>query len=88
MAITKRHGIPKCTLSRILKDLEKIEKAYNSSAFAPGRKRMHLANHEGPEKALFLWFKCARSSNLPVIGPILEENARHHTPNGNLRLQI
>lgn len=75
-AIAKRHGIPKCTLSRILKDREKIQKAYNSGAFTPGRKRMRLADHEDLEKALFLWFKRARSSNLPVTGPILEEKAR------------
>ncbi|KAH6922941.1 hypothetical protein HPB50_020280 [Hyalomma asiaticum] len=75
-AIAKRHGIPKCTLSRILKDREKLEKAYNSGAFTPGRKRMRLADHEDLEKALFLWFKRARSSNLPVTGPILEEKAR------------
>ncbi|KAG0444191.1 hypothetical protein HPB47_014067, partial [Ixodes persulcatus] len=57
----------------ILKDGGKIEKAYNSGAFAPGRKRMRQADHKGLEKALFLRFKRARSSNLPVIWPILEE---------------
>ncbi|KAH6945741.1 hypothetical protein HPB50_009736 [Hyalomma asiaticum] len=75
-AIAKGHGIPKCTLSRILKDREKIEKAYNSGAFTPGRKRMRLADCEDLKKALFLWFKRARSSTLPVTGPILEKKAR------------
>ncbi|KAG0416196.1 hypothetical protein HPB47_006620 [Ixodes persulcatus] len=74
--LVDRHGIPKCTLSRILKDGDKIEKAYNSGAFAPGKKRMRLADHEGLKKGLFPWFKRAQSSNLPVNGPILEEKAR------------
>ncbi|KAM7306822.1 tigger transposable element-derived protein 4-like [Ixodes scapularis] len=38
---------------------------------------MRLADHKGLEKALFLWFKRDRSSNLPVTGPILEEKARN-----------
>lgn len=65
---------------RILKDGEKIEKAYNSTTFAPGRKRMRLADHKGLEKALFLWFKRAQSSSLPVTGPISEEKARDIAP--------
>ncbi|KAH7955377.1 hypothetical protein HPB52_000799 [Rhipicephalus sanguineus] len=37
---------------------------------------MRLVDHKSREKALFLWFKCARSSNIPVTWPILEEKAR------------
>ncbi|KAH6948543.1 hypothetical protein HPB50_025039 [Hyalomma asiaticum] len=68
-AIAKRHAVPKCTLLR-------IEKVYNSSAFAPCRKRICLADYEGLEEVFFLWFKHARSSNLPVTRLVLEENAR------------
>ncbi|KAH7954288.1 hypothetical protein HPB49_017278 [Dermacentor silvarum] len=44
----------------------------NASRFA---KRPREAAHPELEKVLLLWLMCARSSNLPVSGPILWEKA-------------
>ncbi|KAG0413953.1 hypothetical protein HPB47_008884 [Ixodes persulcatus] len=82
-AIAKRHGIPKCTLSRILKDGDKIEKAYNSGAFAPGKKRMRPATHKGLEKVLFLWFKACPKLQPSSDWAYFGEGKRNRTPDGH-----
>ena len=59
-----------------MKNKEKILKAVESSSYLPERKRLRTAAHTDIEKALLLWFKQARSLNVPVSGPILQMKAR------------
>ncbi|KAH6946260.1 hypothetical protein HPB50_012475 [Hyalomma asiaticum] len=47
----------------------------NVSRFAPDRKRLREAAYLDLENGVLLWLKCARSSNLPINGPILREKA-------------
>lgn len=75
--IAKEFGIPKSTLSTILKNKEKLYQAIAAGTVTPTQKtkRMRLAKHEDVEAELFTWFKSVRSANLPISGPIIQEKA-------------
>uniref|UniRef100_A0A6M2CPI1 Putative tick transposon n=1 Tax=Rhipicephalus microplus TaxID=6941 RepID=A0A6M2CPI1_RHIMP len=79
-----RSGLPKTkvakkyiltsTLSRIWKGGEKIEGTVKNETFTATQ--MRTTPYEQLEKVHFLWFKCARSFNLAISEPILEQQAR------------
>lgn len=71
--VALKYGIAKSTLTTLLKAKDKLQN--NASRFAPDRKRLGEVAYPDLGKALLLWFKRARSSNLPVSGPILREKA-------------
>ena len=69
--ICKKHSIPNSTLSTILKDREKLQKAREDSKFCPTTKKMKLCSHEELEEAVFLWFRQARAMHVPLSGPVI-----------------
>ncbi|KAH8027540.1 hypothetical protein HPB51_007090 [Rhipicephalus microplus] len=71
--VALKYGITKSTLTTILKAKDKLQN--NASRFAPDRKRLREAAYPDLENAVLLWLKRARSSNLPINGPILREKA-------------
>ncbi|KAH8034210.1 hypothetical protein HPB51_021880 [Rhipicephalus microplus] len=71
--VALKYGITKSTLTTILKAKDKLHN--NASRFAPDRKRLREAAYPDLENAVLLWLKRARSSNLPINGPILREKA-------------
>lgn len=78
--ICKEFNIANSTLSTFLRDRQKIEAAASSSTFQLQRKRMRVCcekdrGREKIEEGLFVWFKQARASGLPVSGPIICEKA-------------
>lgn len=73
--IAAKYGIPRSTLSTILKNRYKIEAACVSNKFEPNRKRMRLAKNEDVEIALMKWISEIRSKNTPLTGDILQEKA-------------
>jgi transposase-like protein len=76
MDIAKDFGVPPNTLSTWLKNnKDSIIKAFESSSFGPATKKMRTADFPDVEKALDLWFRDARSSSIPVSGPILKSRA-------------
>ena len=64
-------GLPKSTVSTILKNKAKLRDVYENSKFELERKRILAAVYGDIEEALFTWFKQPRSMNIPVSGPIL-----------------
>ena len=74
--IAKKFEIPANTLSTWLKSKDKIIESYESSEFGPSTKKMRTAMYPEVEKALDLWFKEARSQNIPISGPILQVKAK------------
>lgn len=69
--IAKKYGIPKTTLSSIIKAKEKI---FNVEA-APNKKRSREAKFPNLEAALVAWLKKMRGKNIPIDGKILKEQA-------------
>ena len=59
-----------------MKNKEKTLEAYESSSFAPQRKRLQTAAHSDVEDALLIWFKQAQSLNVPISGSFLQMKAR------------
>ena len=74
-AICRKHRIPISTLSTILDNREKTEKAKGESRFLQNTKKMKHASHEDMEAAWFARFKQAHTLNVLVSGPILMEKA-------------
>ncbi|KAG0411112.1 hypothetical protein HPB47_011753 [Ixodes persulcatus] len=74
--IAKKFGVPKSMLSRILKNKRKIEYAVKLGSFMTDHMWMRTTAYSKIEDVLLLWFKRARSANLPINGPLLEEKAR------------
>ena len=73
-AIAEKYGLPKSTLSTILKDREKI---LNAAASGSGNKskRFRSAKYEDVETLLLEWFNHMRASNVPLSGPIIQSKA-------------
>ncbi|GFS21054.1 tigger transposable element-derived protein 4 [Elysia marginata] len=69
--ICKKHIIPNSTLSTILKDKEKLQKACDDSKFRPSIKKTKLCSHEELEDAVFAWFRQAMAMNVPLSGPVV-----------------
>ncbi|GFS03176.1 tigger transposable element-derived protein 4 [Elysia marginata] len=70
----KKHSIPNSTLSMILKDTEKLQKACDDSKFRPATKETKLCSHEGLEDAVFAWFRQAMAMNVSLSlmsGPLV-----------------
>ena len=67
----KKHSIPNSTLSTILKDREKLQKACEDSKFLPTTKKMKLCSNEELEEAVFFWFRQARAMNVSLSGPVI-----------------
>ena len=51
-------------------------------------KRCRGANHDEIEKKILDWFRKARSKNIPVTGPMLQEKARQIAEAGSIGLRI
>ncbi|GFS02942.1 tigger transposable element-derived protein 6 [Elysia marginata] len=69
--ICKKHNIPNSTLSTILKDREKLQKAHDDSKFRPATKKMIFCSHEVLEDAVFAWLCQAMVMNVPLSGPVV-----------------
>nr|XP_037280355.1 tigger transposable element-derived protein 6-like [Rhipicephalus microplus] len=69
-------GVAPSTVATILKDRQNILELHRGSQLAPSRKRLRLGNFQEVDAAVLTWFKDARSQNVPVSGPMLQEKAR------------
>ena len=66
--ICREFGLPKSSLSTILKDRSKLD-------LAPTRKRARSSKRSDVDEAVLIWFKQALSSGVPVSGPLLKTKA-------------
>ena len=68
-------GVPKNTLSTLIKNKDKIINNFESAKFEPQRKRARTAQFEDVEEAIHKWFVNTRAQNMPVRGPIIRTQA-------------
>ncbi|XP_049832915.1 tigger transposable element-derived protein 4-like [Schistocerca gregaria] len=73
-AIAEQFGIPKSTLSTIIKNREKI---INAAASGSGNKskRLRTAKYEDIETLLLEWFNHMRASNIPLTVPVIQSKS-------------
>lgn len=71
----EKFGIPKSTLSTIIKNKDKIDEAV-ALGLTNSTKRLRKPMLEDVEKELLKWFKKARDSNIPLSGALVREKAR------------
>ena len=74
--ICREFDLPSSTLYTILKEKEKIMKAHNNGDFDRDCKKLRTADFADVDNALIIWFKQARSQQVPISGPILMEKAK------------
>ena len=68
--ICREFGLPKSSLSTILKDRSKLD-----LDLAPTRKSAQSLKHSDVDEAVLIWFKQVLSSGVPVSGPLLKTKA-------------
>ncbi|XP_060867267.1 tigger transposable element-derived protein 6-like [Metopolophium dirhodum] len=73
--IAEKFGIPKSTLSTIIKNKDKIDEAVALGS-TNSTKRLRKPMLEDVEKELLKWFKKARDSNIPLSGALVREKAK------------
>ena len=73
--ISEKYGVDVSTISKLLKNREKIEEQFQSSTVPTSSKRLRLSPYDSLEQGLLKWFKQTRASLLPVSGPLLAEIA-------------
>ena len=64
----------KTQIQRILQQKDKIKAAYEANQ-SDSRKRKHLAQFDDIDGAVYHWYKLARQHQVPVNGPMLQEEA-------------
>lgn len=73
-SVAEAYGIPRSTLSTLLKNKEDIR--VKAAEKRQGTCRARAPAFEKIEKALYTWFLDVRARNLPVDGPMLIEKAK------------
>ena len=66
---------PKCSVSTIWSQREKLREKWLKVGGPGGAKRFRLSTHEEMAAALMTWFTQQRSKNIPISGPSLLEKA-------------
>ena len=74
--VAKEFSVAKSTVSLLCFKKSMIRKAVESQKFSPHRKNVRGAKHKDIEEALLLWFKQARTMNVPISGPILQAKTK------------
>lgn len=74
--VCKEHGMALSTIATILRNRRKIMKLRRGSQLAPTRKRLRHGNYQKVDAAVLMWFKDARSQDVLVSGPMLQEKAQ------------
>ena len=74
-AVSRKHSIPKQTLSGWMKEKSKIYDAVEKNATSTKKQRMRGAKSDDIDKACYQWLISARHNNLPVNGTILKDKA-------------
>ena len=62
-------------MNSIWRNRKKLKQSLESAGFSTDCKRLRTSNHSDVDAALLVWFKQARSTNIPVSGPLLLEKA-------------
>ncbi|KAH7953954.1 hypothetical protein HPB49_014541 [Dermacentor silvarum] len=75
-SVAEAFGIPRSTLSTLLKNKGNIKAKAEKSQHS-GARRVRKAAFEDVEKALHEWFIDARARNIPISGPILQQKAQN-----------
>ncbi|KFM72755.1 Tigger transposable element-derived protein 6, partial [Stegodyphus mimosarum] len=85
--IAQKYGIPKNSLSTILKAREKIfgAKNGNDECGPSSRKYFRESKHPNLERALLVWFRKMRSLNIPIDGNVLKEQAHFFASKLNIK---
>lgn len=73
--VAVKYGIPRSTVSTILKNKTKVIDAIESGNVRANRKRLKKGNFENVDDAVLQWFKAKRNQNVPVSGPLIKEKA-------------
>ena len=73
--ISKKLGVSTSQISRINAKKEEIRSQYESNS-NPERKRQRTGKASDVEVALKTWFNDARTRDIPLSGPVLEEKAK------------
>jgi hypothetical protein len=56
--------------STMLKNIESIKSNFEKNSFQSSRKRFRSGEYTHIEEALFKWFSSARSTGVPITGPV------------------
>ncbi|KAH7944929.1 hypothetical protein HPB49_002151 [Dermacentor silvarum] len=82
--ITKKHDIPRSTLSAYIRNKTMIEDSYAAETFAKDWKMLRTAKHPDQEAVLLSWMKKKRRQDNPLSGPIIVAKAADFTQRLNV----
>jgi hypothetical protein len=71
--IAIKYGVPKSTVSTILKNKKKVIKAIEEGTVSQNCKRLKKGTFENVDRAVDDWFKATRSQNILVSGALIKE---------------
>ena len=74
--ITEMFGIGKTQASCIMKSKEQVMQLWKSNSCPDMRRKKRPAEFEQINKAVSDWFCMARGSNIPISGPMIQEEAK------------
>ena len=74
--IADRFDVGKTQIQTIIKNKSDILKAYSEGVPIERKRKMRATGNERVNELTLEWFKRARSKNIPLSGPLLQEKAR------------
>lgn len=73
--LAKEFGVPHNTISLIKKNRDKVLQCFEEEKLE--RKRIRNRKYDDVEEVLLAWYKVQRNKQIPISGPILQEQANN-----------
>ena len=74
--ISEDFGVGKTQIQDIVKNKEAIRQDYSKGAPLDKRRNLRKTGNEEINSLIYEWFRAARSKNVPVSGPLIQEKAK------------
>ncbi|KAI1708382.1 tc5 transposase DNA-binding domain-containing protein [Ditylenchus destructor] len=81
--LSKQFGLPESTIQTIVSNKHKILSALDQG-YQAKRSRLQPAKHPELEKATVSWLKSAKSQNIKISGPLIQEKAKEFAKDLNI----
>ena len=72
----ERFSVGKTQIQTILKKKRELLDAYKANANSSRKRLCYHGDHEDLDELTWCWFQLARSQNIPISGPMIQEQAR------------
>ena len=76
--LAEKFGVGKTQIQTILKNKRELLDAYKANADSSRKRLCYRSDYDDIDELTWRWFQRARSQNIPISGPMIQEQAREY----------